>query len=351
MGGGRFVQLQNDDSDLDQLGAIDVDHSVAKEAAPSKRTTDLWKEEGPWFVLGLIVLALPAFRRGWVGMVLLGMVFLPSPVKAWTWEDLWLRSDQQGERELKAGNPEEAANLFSNQGWKGVANYRAGDYEQAMESFSKVGSPDGHFNRGNALARLGKFEDALAAYEAALSENPDHEDARFNAELIRELMRQQASQQQAQQGDDGQQEQEENTQNQPSSSSNEGTNEGTKELGDSQSPPPSTADQESTHQDRPPGSGNEDESITQSQEGSDDQMQASLNSRQSEEATSNTQAPGSVEPGSELSEKFKESAPPQKPLPDKSTDFFIPNSPVPGSFSRGTRNPTSDRPMAPSNSG
>ena len=318
LGGGQFVQLQNDDSDLEQLGVIDVDHTASKEANHSKRTTDLWNEEGPWLVLALMVLALPAFRRGWVGVVLLGMVFLPSPVKAWTWEDLWLRSDQQGARELQAGNPEGAANLFSDQDWKGVANYRAGDYEQAIEAFAKDGSSNGHFNRGNALARLGKLEDALAAYEKALTENPDHEDATFNAELIRELMKQQASQQQSQQGEEGQEGQED--ENQPSASSKEGANEMAKEAGDSQSHPPSTADQRSPHQDRSGGERNEDESMGQVQEESDAETQAALNQRQSEETTSNTQPPDLEEQGGELSKKLEESASHLKPLPNNSSD-------------------------------
>lgn len=197
-GGGQFVQLQNDDSDLNQLIALQVDHPAATVFDPSTGTTEQWKEEGPWFVIALIVLALPAFRRGWVSSVFLAMAFFPPPASAWTWEDLWLRSDQQGAKHLEAGNPEEAAQLFSDSNWKGVANYRAGDYAKAIESFSKDETVDSYYNRGNALARLGKLESALAAYEKVLNKDPGHEDAGFNANLIRKLLKQQATQQQSQ---------------------------------------------------------------------------------------------------------------------------------------------------------
>ena len=153
-------------------------------------------------LLAFGLIALPAFRRGWVAFVVLGMVLLPHTAKAWTWDDLWLRADQQGIRQLNAGQPKEAATLFSDPQWKGIANYHAGDFQRAVEAFAQQQTPDGYFNRGNALARSGNLEEALVAYETVLNTDPTHEDAAFNAALIRDLMKQQ--QRQSQRGQQGQ---------------------------------------------------------------------------------------------------------------------------------------------------
>ena len=86
--------------------------------------------------------------------------------------------------------------------WKGIANYHAGDFQRAVEAFAQQQTPDGYFNRGNALARSGNLEEALVAYETVLNTDPTHEDAAFNAALIRDLMKQQ--QRQSQRGQQGQ---------------------------------------------------------------------------------------------------------------------------------------------------
>jgi Ca-activated chloride channel family protein len=44
------------------------------------------------------------------------------------------------------------------------------------------------YNRGTALARLGRFQEALAALEGALARDPAHADARHNHRLIQELL-------------------------------------------------------------------------------------------------------------------------------------------------------------------
>lgn len=192
-GGGRFAPLSLDDRDLDYVLPAFDGVQVSTTTTPTQRTTKLWKEEGPWLVMVLLVVGLPAFRRGWLG-VMLGFILLPQTSQAFSWENVWERSDQQAMKALEQKDPKKAANLFEQSDWKGIAHYRAGDYEQAEQVFSEVDSPDAHYNRGNALAKLGKYPEAIASYQAALTQRPDHGDAQHNLDVLKKLLEEQRSQ-------------------------------------------------------------------------------------------------------------------------------------------------------------
>ena len=191
IGGGQYATITIDDQDLEAV--LPSDGSAAEKSLDStrQRTTELWREEGPWIVLGVVALAIPAFRPGWLGMLLITYLFMPSNSQAFFSEDWWYRPDQQGARAMEKGDPRRAATLFQDSSWKGVANYRSGNFQEAVENFSKDDSPDGHFNRGNALARSGKLREALQAYQTTLQHAPTHKDAQHNYELIETLLKQQ----------------------------------------------------------------------------------------------------------------------------------------------------------------
>ncbi|MEO6202678.1 MAG: tetratricopeptide repeat protein, partial [Nitrospirales bacterium] len=201
-GGGHYATVTADDQDINQVLPSDVSTSALSSSTSEKRTTDLWREEGPWLVLLILVLTLPAFRPGWLAM-LLAFMLIPQVSEAFSLENLWIRSDQQGIKALERDAPEEAAALFQDPGWKGIAHYRAGKYQEAEEAFSIVDTPEGHYNRGNALANLGRYEEALASYQSALTQQPDHADAQHNLEIIKHLLEKPSSAEQA--GDPSQQ--------------------------------------------------------------------------------------------------------------------------------------------------
>ncbi|HNP29124.1 MAG TPA: VWA domain-containing protein [Nitrospirales bacterium] len=195
VGGGYYATVTWDDQDINRVLSSDVSTSARPSSTSEQRTTDLWREEGPWLVLLLLALALPAFRPGWIGLLLVFML-IPQVSEAFSWENLWARPDQQGIRALEREAPEEAAALFQDPGWKGIAHYRAGKYQEAEKSFSIVDTPEGHYNRGNALANLGRYEEALASYQATLTQQPDHADAQHNLEIIKQLLDKSSSQEQ-----------------------------------------------------------------------------------------------------------------------------------------------------------
>jgi Ca-activated chloride channel family protein len=128
-----------------------------------------------------------------------------GPADASWWDDLWQRPDQQAVRALQGGEPERAASLLADaqdsqwRQWRGVANYRSDQFEDAERAFVTDPSATGHYNRGNALARQGEIDRAIQAYDQALTLRPEHEDAAFNKALL------ERQQQQQQQSDGGSQ--------------------------------------------------------------------------------------------------------------------------------------------------
>lgn len=207
-GGGRFAALSNDDSDIDYLLSSPVPQSMDLDVQASERTSEAWRDRGPWLLLLLLPLAALSFRRGWLALIPLSIAVLPTPARAVTWDDLWARSDQQAASALRDGNPEGAARVARDPLWKGGALYRQGEFEDAAESFALIDATTAHYNRGNALARAGRLPEALSAYDAALALDAEHADALFNRALVMRLMeeqRQQSRQQQQQEGEPGQQ--------------------------------------------------------------------------------------------------------------------------------------------------
>ena len=207
-GGGIYVRLTKDDQDTRQLTGFFSEAQAAGEQAGAEITADVWREQGPWLVLCLLPLAALLFRRGYVLALAMLLFPLPEPVSALDWDDLWLRSDQQGQRAMDARDYAAAAELFDDPAWKAAAQHSAGDYQGALDSLEPLAGAENNYNRGNALARLGRYHEAIAAYDRTLAERPDHADAKFNKELLeKELERQQQQQQEQNQDQEPQQEQ------------------------------------------------------------------------------------------------------------------------------------------------
>jgi Ca-activated chloride channel homolog len=212
--GGNYRRMQLDDSDLRDL-LTGNPMSDTGETLALDRTADTWEDQGYLLILALLPLALGLFRRGWL-LALLPVLLLvqPAPATAQTWEDLWFTPDQQGQRALQQGDNKAAATLFENPEWAGTAAYNHGDYEAAIEHFNDPVNANSLYNRGNALARTGQLDKAIAAYEQSLQRQPDQADARENLELVKKLQEQQQQNQSQEQEQDQQQQQQEQNQQQ-----------------------------------------------------------------------------------------------------------------------------------------
>jgi Ca-activated chloride channel family protein len=112
------------------------------------------------------------------------------------WDDLWQRSDQQAAKALDAADYAKASELATDTSRRGSAEYKRGNYQLALDNFARASGTDADYNRGNALAKLGQYQDAIAAYDKSLKQNPGGEDARANKAAVEALLKQQ---QQAQQ--------------------------------------------------------------------------------------------------------------------------------------------------------
>lgn len=207
VGAGRFVTAGLGDRDIEALVPSGADR-LALQAERQETRSDQWREAGPWLLLALLPLAAVAFRRGWLApLVLMLLILPPPPAQAFTWQDLWLRPDQQAARDFEAGHQSQAAQRFERPDWRAAAQYASGDYDQALQSLEGVNGPQAAYNKGNTLARLGQLEEALTAYDQALEEDPQNEDAQHNKALVQRLLDQQRQQQQNQQGEQEEQDQ------------------------------------------------------------------------------------------------------------------------------------------------
>ncbi|MBT5484970.1 MAG: VWA domain-containing protein [Gammaproteobacteria bacterium] len=197
--GGRYADAQLIDQDIEYL----LDQSVFDEndnLIEVEREFDIWYEAGPWLLLLVLPLAALSFRRGWLLGLCLAVIFLPEKnALAWELKDLWVKKDVQATEAFEGENYEQAASLFKSEPWRAAANYRTGNFENAIADLSLLEDAESHYNRGNSLARLNRYPEAIAAYDQALALLPDNEDAQFNKELLEKIMEQQEQEQQEQQ--------------------------------------------------------------------------------------------------------------------------------------------------------
>ena len=225
-GNGGYARVHPGDDDLAavlplQAAAADAfDLSRSLDEAGTRRSSkvevDVWQDMGAWLVWIPLVLMAASFRRGWVaslGLPLTLALAMPMPAsaaspgtagnaeaqEAGVLSSWFSRPDQRGARAFAAGRHSEASELFDDPEWKAAASYRAGDYAGAANALAGLDDPQSTYNLGNALARAGRLEEAIAAYDQTLEATPDNEDARFNRELVTKLLEDRSSETQQQQ--------------------------------------------------------------------------------------------------------------------------------------------------------
>lgn len=209
-GEGAYSLIQDNDDDLAILLTSAHKEGQDKANTPNNINSHDWKEQGPLLVLLLLPFAALAFRRGWLVSVTL-VFFLSTqarPVQAFAWDDLWLRADQQADQAFQAGEFATASETAQDPMLRGNANYSQGNYEQAIESFSTVtgkNTVDALYNKANSLAKLGRYDEAIAAYNDVLKQQSNFSDATTNKKHIEILLKKQKEQQKQQQNKQDQQ--------------------------------------------------------------------------------------------------------------------------------------------------
>ena len=232
--GGNYQTITAGDSDIEQMLAV-TEQLFPDATRELDRSFDLWDDQGYWLAILLLPALLLSFRKGAVvTLVFAPLLFSSHPVEALDWKDLWQTPDQQGAQALENGDLEAAQSLFNDSQWRGSAAYKAGNYDQAIDDYLGAETANAHYNRGNSLAKSGDLEGAIGAYNQALKQLPEMEDAAANRDLVEKLKEQQeeSSEQQDQdqekkdqdkkdQQDQDQNQQQEDGDPQPSDSSDE----------------------------------------------------------------------------------------------------------------------------------
>ena len=259
---GRYHDIQLSDADLAFLLTENplLDNEELTEV---EEEFDVWNEAGPFLLLIVLPFCAMSFRRGWLFsfplVISAGLLTPTKPVYAFEWLDLWKTKDQQGAEAYANEDHEVAAALFETQDWRGAASYRAQNYETAIAAFSASDTPDGHYNRGNALALAGNYPEAIAAYDVAIEMDREHSDAIYNKEIVERLLEQQESEE----GENQDGENQENQSEQNSQSESEEQN------------------QNSENQDQESQEGNEDQQQDEQQnEAPEEQESSESNSEQ-----------------------------------------------------------------------
>jgi len=191
-GGGHFTRLSANDADINSLlSRLSAKPQLDQLTETDQSlTTDTWHEEGPWLLLLLIPFAAYAFRRGLVFLLLIFILPLPQPAQAVEWDQLWKNKNQRAMQQLQQGDAQQAAELFEQPAWRAAAEYRAGNYTKSADILKSIDKADAHYNRGNALAKSGAYDEALQAYQRALELQPEHEDAVYNKQQLEQALQQ-----------------------------------------------------------------------------------------------------------------------------------------------------------------
>ena len=241
LAGGLYSRMTSNDDDIERLLSLNDLEENSNYIEAERREFDAWHEEGPLLVLLLVPFAALAFRRGLILFIPLFMISPFNEVEASIWDDLWKTPNQQAMAALEQGDSARASQLFEDENWKGIANYRNKEFTRAANNFRMNETSWGKYNLGNALAKSGDFKGAVSAYEESLEINPDNEDARYNKKIIEQLIKNQSEPEKNNSGNekkDQEQSQQENGNN-----SSEGQEKSNDQLDDEENSPEGKSNQ------------------------------------------------------------------------------------------------------------
>ena len=172
---------------LEKTKPISVLDGVGKaELSDMLTQPDVWRDLGVYLVLMCLPLMALLFRKGIFYIILI--LFLNGVMPLTAEAGFWWRPDQESYRTVKKGN--EA--------------YERGDYQTALKLYEQDSSEEALYNKGNALAHLKEYYQAIETYDSVLKKNPKHEDALFNKNYLEQFLKQEQQQSEPQKNDENQ---------------------------------------------------------------------------------------------------------------------------------------------------
>jgi len=179
-------RLTLDKSDIELLATTIRNNLEFTEQEEEKE--DDWQDMGFWLIIPFAIFVLMWFRKGWVIYSLAVFVTLSSCSNNINFNDLWYSKNYQAQKIYDRGDFEQAAVLFTDPLYKGVAYYKSGNYKEAIKSFSEDTTAMGTYNLGLAYYKNGDFSAAEIAFGMAVEMNPELGDAKTNQKLIQQII-------------------------------------------------------------------------------------------------------------------------------------------------------------------
>ena len=179
----------------DDLDWIELHAQQHFQAASAEQQELHWKDAGYWLCWPLLLLGFFSVRKGWslnwlaALLLAVGLTLPTSPVQANPLADAFFTADQQGRWAFEHQHYPAAAAKFIDPYWKGIAAYKAADFDLALASFARLDTPQAYFYLGNIYVRRFKFDQAIAAYTQALKLQAQFPEATANLALAMALQK------------------------------------------------------------------------------------------------------------------------------------------------------------------
>jgi len=213
VGGGKYINLSDN---IDILSSFILKQGKDR-LEVSKNLTTVWEDAGYYLLFIPLFCVLLMFRRGILTVVVLFVLMYSQSAQA----GFFRNKNQEALKQFSEQDYTAAAEKFDDARWQGASLYKANKFDEAYEKFFEDKTPTGLYNQGNALAKAGKIEDAIKKYEDVLEKNPEHEDAKFNLEYLKQ---QQQSSSSSSQNNQDNKENQDNNNSQNSSASQQNIN-------------------------------------------------------------------------------------------------------------------------------
>ncbi|PRY26801.1 Ca-activated chloride channel family protein [Aliiruegeria haliotis] len=186
--GAEVIQLSADDSDIDRIEAAAA--SAYRAALLGDERLD-WDDRGwmlGWLAMPLVLIW---FRRGWSVRWALAFALAaglhPSAARADV-IDWFFTPDQQGMMAYRGKDFRAAGEVFLDPMWRALSMFRAGQYPEAADVYSRLDTAAAAFGEGMARTRNREYRPAIAAYERALELQPDFPEAAWNLEVTKAIL-------------------------------------------------------------------------------------------------------------------------------------------------------------------
>lgn len=191
-GKGKYFSLNYSDNDIKFIfDKLEETSTINKEDQSTKQ----WEDSFYIFLLPVIIVSLFWFRRNLIlpiFLIILSLNINIHNVNAVDVMDFFRNKAQQGANALQEKEFDKAKEAFDDPYHLGVVHYKEGNYKKAEELFRKSKrlevAKDAKYNLANAVAKQGRYEEAVKLYEELLKEHPDHSKAQHNLQLVKNLI-------------------------------------------------------------------------------------------------------------------------------------------------------------------